>query len=465
MVSTRSSTHKTPERSHGDKRGDLFDSEGVNGSQLRAQKRRRLGESMSTPQSIEFAAKGKEALPTTPQLPKRVTSIISSSIDTSTRRPRSWPLKLQDMLLLPISTELTDTDGEDEALSKRKLAVDRDNIKINKRIMSKDTSDVIRIFKKFDDEVLTNLAAKARLLLLGFETRKRYITTFKHFIRFCCSKGMDNFFVTGELMREFYEEQLGRSRSNKPVIRLRKMDPAFSKLQEINFLVYNLQSKEIPNRHVAVNYLLELENGPKVASKARAEVSEKEGNHPTLVVSQAQSNFTRKYNSIAKITKNAAVLKLVQSIRDDFNAALEVISAEQKLVKHVEVEHSGWPTRIPPPTDEPIQIIDLNHEIDTVRDIVKEWYVTAPTVETRVAKWGLNWIRDEIDYDTFHERERIVKLVINISQETDEDKLTVTDWCDEYIREKLLLEEFVGEIEVDYEGVHNLLLQGTYKNA
>lgn len=36
-------------------------------------------------------------------------------------------------------------------------------------------------------------------------------------------------------MREFYEEQFALSSSNKPVIRLRKMDPAFSKLQEINF--------------------------------------------------------------------------------------------------------------------------------------------------------------------------------------------------------------------------------------
>lgn len=129
---------------------------------------------------------------------------------------------------------------------KRRYRVDRENIKINKRIMSQDTEDVIKMFKKFDDEVLSHPEARKRLLLLGFETRKRYITTFKHYIRFCCRKKMDNFFVTGDLMKEFYQEQFALSTSSKPVIRLRKMDPAFSKLQEINNLVYRLGSKEIP---------------------------------------------------------------------------------------------------------------------------------------------------------------------------------------------------------------------------
>ncbi|CAL1212551.1 unnamed protein product [Candida parapsilosis] len=110
--------------------------------------------------------------------------------------------------------------------------------------MSQDTEEVIKMFKKFDDEVLSNPEARKRLLMLGFETRKRYITTFKHYIRFCCRKKIDNFFVTGELMKEFYEEQFALSSSSKPVIRLRKMDPAFSKLQEINYLVYNLLAKK-----------------------------------------------------------------------------------------------------------------------------------------------------------------------------------------------------------------------------
>lgn len=144
---------------------------------------------------------------------------------------------------------------------KRRYRVDRENIKINKRIMSQDTEDVIKMFKKFDDEVLSHPEARKRLLLLGFETRKRYITTFKHYIRFCCRKKMDNFFVTGDLMKEFYQEQFALSTSSKPVIRLRKMDPAFSKLQEINNLVYRLGSKEIPRRHIALEYLVYKEMG------------------------------------------------------------------------------------------------------------------------------------------------------------------------------------------------------------
>lgn len=176
-----------------------------------------------------------------------ITSIISQKID------------LQDIPLL-LDDDGNSSNNENKK-TKRRYRVDRDNIKINKRIMSQDTEDVIRMFKKFDDEVLTNPEARSRLLNLGFETRKRYITTFKHYIRFCCKKKLDHFFVTGELMREFYEEQFALSSSNKPVIRLRKMDPAFSKLQEINFLVYHLENKDIPNRQLALEYLVYKELG------------------------------------------------------------------------------------------------------------------------------------------------------------------------------------------------------------
>lgn len=193
-----------------------------------------------------------------------ITSIISQKIDT-----KDLPSLLYDA---DTTRDDGDEDGEgldyeeghddnDSKHTKRRYHVDRENIKINKRIMSQDTEEVIKMFKKFDDEVLSNPEARKRLLMLGFETRKRYITTFKHYIRFCCRKKIDNFFVTGELMKEFYEEQFALSSSSKPVIRLRKMDPAFSKLQEINYLVYNLPSKEIPNRHVALEYLVYKELG------------------------------------------------------------------------------------------------------------------------------------------------------------------------------------------------------------
>ena len=194
-----------------------------------------------------------------------ITSIISQKIDS----------KDLPSLLYEGDTTREDEDAEGEGdigeegdegegdlkNTKRRYRVDRENIKINKRIMSQDTEDVIKMFKKFDDEVLSHPEARKRLLLLGFETRKRYITTFKHYIRFCCRKKMDNFFVTGELMKEFYEEQYAMSTSSKPVIRLRKMDPAFSKLQEINYLVYHLESKEIPNRQIALEYLVYKELG------------------------------------------------------------------------------------------------------------------------------------------------------------------------------------------------------------
>ncbi|KAI5962830.1 hypothetical protein CANMA_003605 [Candida margitis] len=189
-------------------------------------------------------------------------------------------------------------DGNEGRKTKRRYRIDRENIKINKRIMSQDTEDVIKMFRKFDDEVLTNPEARQRLLSLGFETRKRYITTFKHYIRFCCRKKMNDFFVTGELMREFYQEQFAMSTSSNPVIRLRKMDPAFSKLQEINYIVYNLDSKEIPNRHIALEYLIYKELGKEPGDNIDSIIDDKGVYQSELIKGKRKRRTNRKHRSI-----------------------------------------------------------------------------------------------------------------------------------------------------------------------
>lgn len=62
-----------------------------------------------------------------------ITSIISQKID------------LQDIPLL-LDDDGNSSNNENKK-TKRRYRVDRDNIKINKRIMSQDTEDVIRMFK------------------------------------------------------------------------------------------------------------------------------------------------------------------------------------------------------------------------------------------------------------------------------------------------------------------------------
>ncbi|ODV79001.1 uncharacterized protein CANTADRAFT_34094, partial [Suhomyces tanzawaensis NRRL Y-17324] len=380
-----------------------------------------------------------------------------------------------------------------------------ENIKINKRIMSKDTEEVIRMFKKFDEEVLTNPDAKSRLLSLGFETRKRYITTFKHFIRFCCSKQLDNFFVTGELMKEFYEEQFEKSTSDKPVIRLRKMDPAFSKLQEINFLVYGLDNKDIPNRQVALDYLIYKETGKLPGSKYRrpegkdsdklktessVEISKsstpvesdseahsgsvppetqikprKKGIKKDEMISFLKSSYynhkedlnnavSQGMTMIRSMTNDPQVMEVLSSLMGEINGSCERFYYDICNGPSLGDSESG-PVENPGgalKSDSKYPVVEMNHDIYTIYEILEEWYTIEPSISTRVEKWGTKWISDEIDHETYLERASIVKFIDRLCTECDEpDKFIMANDCDRYIRDKSILDEFITEIELDVE--------------
>ncbi|KAI3405488.2 hypothetical protein KGF56_001506 [Candida oxycetoniae] len=528
-----------------------------------------------------------------------ITSIISQKIDA-----QDIPLTFD---------EEDDTGGPEDKKTKRRYRVDRDNIKINKRIMSQDTEDVIKMFKKFDDEILANPEARQRLLSLGFETRKRYITTFKHFIRFCCKKKLDNFFVTGELMKEFYQEQFANSSSTKPVIRLRKMDPAFSKLQEINFLVYHLENKEIPNRHIALEYLVYKEIGKDTSSSSSSidDLSSNESNskkkrrmvkkiykaqqlsgvpkpgqkdntgsggdgdgdgddddnddgddddggggataaataagaapraasgdspilldssnqfepgtsgsgstqgtgtdaivalsakqnqqqpvpynqHPQTFPSQPQhasgtqhqqNHYQQQHNQTEqqpvytkRITKKniEEIRRSFALLRDDIQKTISAYPAfasslSQRInssLDRFEIELNG-----PPPTRQQqfselgVPIYDLNHDIYTVYEIVEEWYKVGYPIAQRVKQYGENWIRDEIDHNTYIERKSIVAFVERMANECQVDIYTIANDCDRYIRDKSILDEFISEIELDVEDLFKRIMRYRHRRG
>ncbi|KAK6459381.1 zonadhesin-like protein [Scheffersomyces xylosifermentans] len=425
-----------------------------------------------------------------------ITSIISHKIDKKTTVQSESPVSVSEAT----SSETDEAVGK----TKRKYRVNRENIKINKRIMSKDTEDVIRMFKKFDEEVLTNPEAKARLLSLGFETRKRYITTFKHYIRFCCKKNLDNFFVTGELMKEFYEEQFSISNSNKPFIRLRKMDPAFSKLQEINFLVYHLQNKEIPNRQLALDYLIFKESGivgppkrrlvamPNVTADSETSSTATDSNlnaqqhvptPPNTRNGEHKKKKSLKKEDLAGFLKSmfketrADIDKIVRARVDEATKLSKspeslgpIVSLAKEVQQKLDVFNSylengpqsgqsqTQPSGLAHSTHPPI--IDMNHDIYTIYQILEEWYKIEPSIESRVNNWGTSWIRDEIDHETFIERKSIVEFVNRLSRECNEPNLfVIANDCDRYIRDKSILDEFISEIELDVDDLFKRIVR------
>lgn len=433
------------------------------------------------------------------------TSIISHKIDEKPKQLENDfiapSLNLTEEIDSIESLNSTPQPEDDSSKTKRKYKIDRNNIRINKRIMSKDTEDVIKMFKKFDNEVLTNAEAKSRLLSLGFETRKRYITTFKHYIRFCCKKGLDNFFVTGELMKEFYEEQFTKSNSDKPVIRLRKMDPAFSKLQEINFLVYHLPTKEIPNRHVALEYLIFKETGVAISkkkknkyeinsfhessipsppfsqddsgesSKRRKKSANKDDtiNHIKNTFSVTRKNIDSIVREKLQLLHNTDMNNLVDTINslltgiygqlDTFNDSISEPPAKSEKSTNSKSKTKAEKT-------EKVPKIGMNHDIFTIYQILEEWRVEEPTIEFRLEHYGTDWIVDEVDLQTFNDRKLIVGFVDRISEECNEpDKFIIANDCDKYIRDKSILDEFISEIELDQDDLFKRILRYRQKRS
>lgn len=512
---------------------------------------------------------------------------------------------------------------------KRKYATNKNEIKINKRVMASDTPEVIKMFKKFDNEVLSNEEARNKLLVLGFETRKRYITTIKHYIRFCVSKGLQDFLVTGELMKEFYEQQFSISGSDNPIIRLRKMDPAFSKLQEINNIAYKLNSKHIPNRYIALEFLISKENASGVDSTSlsddsaikrrpvlehsvsnieimrasstppitantrltrsafdvratqippvtplKRESSKLQVQVPTMMMTSSapvtpaspapstspvstkesirskQSRKTGTLNGspnssglIQKKKKKEKLRKLDKNFMTTVNKAITeinlAISNKHKFINQeidslfmnkrlrasdrldfklnvnnkllamkfeiedyisglknnlrmrqeksgvdnaeVKVENYGGMATDSDTDEDNIKTnqmddemdglneddedydigddeeearkntakIAMNNEIFTIYEILEEWYVVEPTIESRLISDKLNWVKDEIDLHVFNERKLIIDFIERLSVEFDEDRFLSANHCDRFIREKLILDEFISEIELD----------------
>lgn len=512
-------------------------------TETRGRKRKSVGEEGDKRQAIskilhmdEDESKWNQ-LPIKPKRSKDTsTSIISSRIDNDKKRSHDQDHfqystsiishKIDDTPLMNL-TDTNDDETEsmnttpqpDDPSSKRKYKIDRNNIRINKRIMSKDTEEVIKMFKKFDNEVLTNAEAKSRLLTLGFETRKRYITTFKHYIRFCCKKGLTNFFVTGELMKEFYEEQFTKSSSDKPVIRLRKMDPAFSKLQEINFLVYHLPTKEIPNRHVALEYLIFKETGKIPNSKKKTSNFEINTFHQASIPSPPLSqddvperkirkrtvnkeetiNFIknsflstrRNIDTIVReklqLLHNTDMVNLVDTINslltgiygqlDSFNNTIgeppslpriqQVPEEENEATRESEAsEEASEETSQSKVATSAIPKIGMNHDIFTIYQILEEWRVDEPTIEYRVENYGTDWIVDKVDLETYNDRKLIVGFIDRISEECDEpDKFTIANDCDKYIRDKSILDEFISEIELDEDDLFKRIVRYRQKRS
>ncbi|KAG7193831.1 uncharacterized protein KQ657_000529 [Scheffersomyces spartinae] len=515
---------------------------------------------------------------------------------------------------------------------KRKYTTNKNEIKINKRVMASDTPEVIKMFKKFDNEVLSNEEARNKLLVLGFETRKRYITTIKHYIRFCVTKGLKEFLVTGELMKEFYEQQFSISGSDNPIIRLRKMDPAFSKLQEVNNIAYKLNSKHIPNRYIALEFLISKENSsgvdntslsddsaikrrpgsehsvssieimrssstppitantrftrsafdirgtqvPQPRTPLKRETSKLEVQIPGTMIpapvtpaspapstspaSTKESSRLRQSRKSGGINKESGstnlpvrekkvkgkLRKLDENFMTTVNKAITeinlAISNKHKFINQeidslflnkrlkasdrldfklnmnnkllamkfeiedyiaglkdnlrlrqeksgnnseVKIENFGEPDT-ESDTEEDIENdkndndnlddeadgineddedyemghddseirkttkkIAMNNEIFTIYEILEEWYVVEPTIESRLKNDKLNWVKNEIDLHIFNERKLIIDFIERISVEFDEDRFLLANHCDRYIREKLILDEFISEIELD----------------
>ncbi|CAK9437313.1 uncharacterized protein LODBEIA_P16910 [Lodderomyces beijingensis] len=105
------------------------------------------------------------------------------------------------------------------------------------------TAEEQALLTKFENEILKNQEAMKTLNKLRNETKEKYLYQMKRYIRFCASKGLDNFFVTLELAKELVDREIVK-RGSISENTIKSIRSPLNKLYAMNEIVYGSQQPD-----------------------------------------------------------------------------------------------------------------------------------------------------------------------------------------------------------------------------
>ncbi|RLV95507.1 hypothetical protein JA1_000914 [Spathaspora sp. JA1] len=353
------------------------------------------------------------------------------------------------------------------------------------------------LLKKFDDEILNSIKTKPILDNLSGNTFKSYFGDIKRFIKFCAGQqGKTDFLLDENILSKF----LTSESKKRPwsLTRFRNIRSSLLKLHQLNSLVYD----DVKYSEGEIGYfinnikpansddtsslqdklLLKLQNMFKTTSllSGLSETSKKlycnEYNRYVIFCAQEgldhfhlTGELLKKYfQGIINRSPNISQKKLHEILSrlnrlhavnvemfSNYPAEINDIHIVKQFLK--EYNETNGITQISENTSfrETAQLISpykdnvpefiMNRDISTVTQLVEEWEM----VLQRNKKWGLGWIKSEIDEELYQERKVIVDFINELMLEIHDDRrYYIANVIDTYMtRKKIGLHDLTEKIK------------------
>ncbi|CAI5755612.1 unnamed protein product [Candida verbasci] len=343
---------------------------------------------------------------------------------------------------------------------------------------------------------------------LSVSNKRLYVSEFNRYASFCNrEEKLDNFKLTGDLIKAYYEKDIILKTPNISVKKLQEILTRLKRLHVLNVEKFpDLYSEDIENFEIVKEFLKEYEkthnptnstssasdngdDGPSTNSGASSSVSSLGANVPPLIFTNdpdppalpqpapvtssvsdqsGDSNHTQSLrkpstskdqnylrhrgvmpnyaeSSVGESSSSSGSYRIDENVESDDNKITDELITKRQKVDSL------------PETNKNIPQFVMNSNIKTVTQLVEEWSL----ILKRTEKWGLDWIKDLTDFQLYNSRKTVADFLqglLPILNETAEGKsfnqieddliYEIAKIFDQYMdRMKINLPDLINKIE------------------
>ena len=145
----------------------------------------------------------------------------------------SQPIEIQNEVLKKDITETIEQSPQQRVIGSKNLNLTHRNIKQEQVLL-----------KKFEDEVLNHELSSKTFRALRTETQEKYMYQIRRYIFHCANKGLDNFYVNYEVVKELIEHEI-QKRGQITENTIKSLRSSLNKLYHMNRIVYSTAQPHI----------------------------------------------------------------------------------------------------------------------------------------------------------------------------------------------------------------------------
>lgn len=294
---------------------------------------------------------------------------------------------------------------------------------------------------------LESMCEKTTLLSgLSEASRKLYFNEYSRYVMFCGRQGLDHFHLTGELIKTFFIKDIIARKPNFSAKKLQEILSRLNRLHSINAEEFPNYPSIIPDIHVVKEFLKEYKKSTAIELAANSSTS-------VSASAEVSSSTTTTSTSTPFSSLEGGEKKRRKSVNGDRpGSTIDSLPAIRGVEDENDVELQGRnESKKSKSTEEKVPPFVMNRNIETVTQLVEEWYL----ILQRNSKYGQGWIQTDIDFEYYHNRKVVMDLIEQLLQEAyekgikDEDCVyDIANVFDDYMERKHIgLDELTNKVK------------------